>query len=404
MSSTALIKYDTACRALAEAKSVDEVKDIRDKAVAMAAYARQAKNRDLEADAVEIRMRATRRLDQMRQGQKETVGLNQGALPGKTGLRGNPVLDPRPTLRAQGIDKNLAQQGRVLGALSDENFEAMVVATRDKVARAVRTAVREVEMKQKRESYSLETPRVMLPSPTGCKMRVIRNPTEQRWMLVIGPSVSRATLKEKEAAARESATVQQLQMRQWALQNKAIELEDELQDLRQRAKDIEREIAREIKKLVGPASPFTETCVFRCDAATDAELAALPQPNERERQLVDRLLAARGATGGGLAEVEHGYWGDMTLMSSQQISPCPGGWTKIGSPNWLAEFGWNGNGRAGSDVDAAAKDSAVVASIALQHDVPAEVIRKALLRDSEGRASSPLGQALDAIAAERERR
>jgi hypothetical protein len=33
-----------------------------------------------------------------------------------------------------------------------------------------------------------------------------------------------------------------------------------------------------------------------------------------------------------------------------------------------------------------------------------EVIRKALLRDSEGRASSPLGTALDAIAAERERR
>ena len=33
-------------------------------AVAMAAYARQAETRDLEADAVEIRMRATRRLDQ----------------------------------------------------------------------------------------------------------------------------------------------------------------------------------------------------------------------------------------------------------------------------------------------------------------------------------------------------
>jgi hypothetical protein len=63
----------------------------------------------------------------------------------------------------------------------------------------------------------------------------------------------------------------------------------------------------------------------------------------------------------------------------------------------LAEI-FLGNGRAGSDVDAAAKDSAVVASIALQHGVPAETIRHALLRDSQGRAASPLGAALDIIA------
>ena len=57
-----------------------------------------------------------------------------------------------------------------------------------------------------------------------------------------------------------------------------------------------------------------------------------------------------------------------------------------------------GNGRAGSDIDAAAKDSAVVASIALQHGVPVETIRRALLRDGQGRASSPLGVVLDIIA------
>ena len=52
----------------------------------------------------------------------------------------------------------------------------------------------------------------------------------------------------------------------------------------------------------------------------------------------------------------------------------------------------------GSDIDAAAKDSAVVASLALQHGVSVDVIRKALLRDNQGKASSPLGCALDAIA------
>ena len=56
----------------------------------------------------------------------------------------------------------------------------------------------------------------------------------------------------------------------------------------------------------------------------------------------------------------------------------------------------------GSGIDAASKDSAVVASIALQHVVPIDAIRKALLRDSQCKASSPLGAALDAIAEQKE--
>ena len=60
------------------------------------------------------------------------------------------------------------------------------------------------------------------------------------------------------------------------------------------------------------------------------------------------------------------------------------------------------NHKSGSDADAAAKDSAVVCSIALQHGVPVDVIRKALLRDSRGCPSSPLGAALDIIAADKE--
>jgi hypothetical protein len=56
------------------------------------------------------------------------------------------------------------------------------------------------------------------------------------------------------------------------------------------------------------------------------------------------------------------------------------------------------NGKAGSGSDTAAKDAAVVCSIALQHGVPLDVIRHALLRDSRGVASSPLGVALDLIA------
>jgi hypothetical protein len=55
------------------------------------------------------------------------------------------------------------------------------------------------------------------------------------------------------------------------------------------------------------------------------------------------------------------------------------------------------NCKAGSHSDAAARDSAVVCSLALQYGVPVETLRHALLCDGRGVASSPLGIALDLI-------
>jgi len=66
-----LQRYDAACRALAEAKSVDEVKDIRNQAEAMRAYAKQAKNKQLEIDASEVRFRAERRIGELMAAQRE---------------------------------------------------------------------------------------------------------------------------------------------------------------------------------------------------------------------------------------------------------------------------------------------------------------------------------------------
>jgi hypothetical protein len=44
------------------------------------------------------------------------------------------------------------------------------------------------------------------------------------------------------------------------------------------------------------------------------------------------------------------------------------------------------------------KRASVAASLAFQYGCPLEVLRKALLRDAQGRASSPLGAALDIVA------
>jgi len=59
-----------------------------------------------------------------------------------------------------------------------------------------------------------------------------------------------------------------------------------------------------------------------------------------------------------------------------------------------------GNHRADSHANSCAKDAAILASIALQYGAPPHVLRKALLRDSQGRPSTPIGIALDLIATE----
>jgi hypothetical protein len=56
------------------------------------------------------------------------------------------------------------------------------------------------------------------------------------------------------------------------------------------------------------------------------------------------------------------------------------------------------NHRASSGAGIMASDAAIAASLALQYGCPAETLRKALARDSNGRPSGPLGVALDAIA------
>lgn len=131
-----LARYDAACRALAEAKTVDDVKDIRDKSEAMRAYAKQAKNKQLEVDAAEIRIRAERRLGEMIAAQREAGNLSKGAAVegvGKRGSQANP--HSLPTLAEAGIDKNLADRARKLAAIPEAEFTEIVSDWRERVER-----------------------------------------------------------------------------------------------------------------------------------------------------------------------------------------------------------------------------------------------------------------------------
>src|SRR6516165_1289706 len=98
----ALVLYERANTALAEAIAVDEILHIRDQARMLEACARVAENRDMEANALALRLRATRKLGTVIKAQKETVGLS-------VGTRGSRIkgarVDDKPTLASQGIKK-----------------------------------------------------------------------------------------------------------------------------------------------------------------------------------------------------------------------------------------------------------------------------------------------------------
>lgn len=128
-----LVRYDAACRALADAVSIDEVKAFRDQSEAMRAYARQAKNKRLEAQAAEIRFRAERRIGELMAAQRDSSGLSAGGRPSeKTGSKTNPV-SAAPTLEEVGIDKKLADRARKYAAISEEEFNGIVDDWRERV-------------------------------------------------------------------------------------------------------------------------------------------------------------------------------------------------------------------------------------------------------------------------------
>ena len=119
-----LVRYEAACRALAEAKAVDEVKDVLDQSRAIEYYARQAKNKDLEADAGAIRFRAERRLGEMLTLQKQAGELHSGGRPKKTGPESGPVSKAK--LSDAGISKNLSSRAQKIAAVPEAQFEAAV--------------------------------------------------------------------------------------------------------------------------------------------------------------------------------------------------------------------------------------------------------------------------------------
>jgi hypothetical protein len=164
--SVGLIRYDAARQALAEAHRVDEVKDIRDKAVAMQAYAKQAKDTDLITQATEIRMRAERRAGQLAQ-MKERKERDTGK-----GNR-NPALKSQaatPKLGDFGVTKTQSSRWQKLATLDDKTFETKVEnASQRAYDGIVNGLVRDIvpEGTDEEATPSADAPTIMLKTHLG---------------------------------------------------------------------------------------------------------------------------------------------------------------------------------------------------------------------------------------------
>jgi hypothetical protein len=114
--------YQAAQRALSECSQVDECKDWADKAAALASYARQSEDQELERMAQRIRARAIRRANELYQ----QIEPDKGGRPSETKADARPSFTRTEAARDAGMSPHQVKQMVRIGRIPEDEFERQI--------------------------------------------------------------------------------------------------------------------------------------------------------------------------------------------------------------------------------------------------------------------------------------
>lgn len=158
MNDTTLIRYDAMRQAIIEAHSIDDVKEIRDKAEALRQYAKQAgeslENQNMIA---EIKLRAERRAGELIGEMPKNVGaMGNPNGQGAPIVRSHDVTAQMPTLDDLGITKMQSSRFQAVASVPEPVFEAHIAETKAAGIELTSAGVQRLAQEVKRETMRVE--------------------------------------------------------------------------------------------------------------------------------------------------------------------------------------------------------------------------------------------------------
>lgn len=167
---SALVRFDAARTALAEARSIDEVKAVRDKAEALRLYARQAgESLEMQNDIAEIKIRAERRAGELLKERDQ----NKGGRPADNPLRVARGFEPEP-LSDLGINYTQSHRWQAIADVPEPVFEQHIESVKARGDELTSAGVLRIAKEQRREERREENRALV---QTAAPIEVLTFPT-----------------------------------------------------------------------------------------------------------------------------------------------------------------------------------------------------------------------------------